>query len=214
MNDDSTWFFPQGRTPYYELCWPIIQVDTTEPPEWECLPPENITVTPGGEGEAMVTWDGFGNYTMVRLRYGPVNMPPAQWTEVDVTGQNTYLLAGLNMAFPLYSMQLNASCDSLNRHSGWTEAVTFAPGTGVEGVETALSEAVRLSPNPTGGKVEVESGLLLWHIDLYNGRGLLVLSERLSGHRSVIDMEGLPGGIYFAAIRTSRGTTVKKIVKQ
>jgi hypothetical protein len=213
MNDDSTWYYcPHYKM--YELCWPIIQVDTTAPPEFECLPPENITVTPCGEGEAMVTWDGFGNYTSVWLRYGPVNMPPAQWTVVDVTGQNTYLLGGLNMAFPLYGMQLNASCDSLKRQSGWTAPVTFAPGAAVEGVETVLSEAVRLSPNPTGGKVEVESGLLLWHIDLYNGRGLLVQSERLSGHRSVIDMEGLPGGIYFAAIRTSRGTTVKKIVKQ
>ena len=69
--------------PLYGACmmvYPLIEVDTTMPPQWACDSIQNVQVTVEGTS-ATVTWDGFPNYSRILLRYGRINEPQSQWRE-------------------------------------------------------------------------------------------------------------------------------------
>ena len=53
----------------------------------------------------------------------------------------------------------------------------------------------------------------LSHIELYNARGVLVLSQNLPSMGGDVDLSPLPDGLYIAVVRTLRGTTARRILK-
>ena len=211
QREQSTYFLPNAQA---LAIYPIVEMDTTVPPEGLCLPVTNLCVPLTDSGCATVTWDWFPNYTRLTLQYGPVNVPPAGWTTVDVTGQTLHRLSGLTLH--AYGVRLRAECDK--KDMGWSEPVTFYnqydPGVSVPEGDGLLSTQTRLSPNPATGSVWVSSIYGLKRIELYNASGLLVLSAPVSGHGVNVSLEGLPAGHYVAAIVTHNGTTHKKLVIQ
>lgn len=224
MGKDFNWGW---GTRYYELyesnssmfpsiIYPIIEVDTTVPPEDYCPQVGGLEVLQVDSGCVTVMWDDFPNYTSVMLQYGPVNVPFEDWTTVDIYDSTFYRICGLTTT-GLYGVRIKALCKK--KEASWSDRVTFySSGThdntddSTAVVPTVLSAYTFLSPNPAHGSTWVSSSFSLQNIDIYNAQGILVYSEHATGHRYEVHLDGLPAGTYIMVITTFNGTTHKKMV--
>ncbi len=212
----TPWYWPGSRNHLdVLLIYPIIEVDTTVPPEDACVPVGNVEVFPSGSS-AMVTWDDFPNYTAVTLRYGHINVPQNQWTSVDVTGQAMYTITGLSMG-SMYGVSLQSECDKTLMP--WSHTVSFYiandtnanDSTGIA-EPTLLSQLTFLQPNPARDEVHISSSFNLQRLELHDAAGVLVYSEPVFGHMVTIDVSKMRSGTYIMTIHTKSGTTHKRLV--
>lgn len=204
--------------PFVDLIFPLIQVDTTMPPEGMCVPVENVQVMAMADSSALVTWDGFPNYTVVEVSYGPRNLPEGQWTVVRVEDSTMYRISDLSPSFPFYGLKVRAVCNDEKTPTMWSEVVWFQPeaGSSTEGINgngTLLSQGVFLAPNPASDVLTVTSSFSLRNINIYNTNGLLVYSEPAGGHESTVPLHDFLPGVYLMEIDTHGGTTHKKFFK-
>ena len=184
----------------------------------DCLPVSNVHATVTWP-TARVTWDDFHNYTAVRLRYGPSNLPQGQWTEVVVTDSSECTLTDLEPG-RAYCVALQAVCGSIGDETQWSEPVTFyvpadtTGGGGTEGIEgaTLLSQLTFLVPNPARDEVTVTSSFGLKAIEIWTADGVMVYHSGCAGHDATVDVSWLRAGTYIVAIHTHNGTTHKKLV--
>ena len=194
------------------LVYPIIEVDTTVPPDDYCHPVSNIDILVVDSGCATITWDNFANYSQVLLQYGPLHSATDNWTTVEVTNTNPYRLCGLNPATS-YGVRLKALCDK--NVTPWSDVTGFFnPPSSSTPVPTVLSEQTFLSPNPAKDELCVSSSFGLSGIDIHNANGLLVYSDMVSGHLVHIPLSGFASGTYLVTIHTHLGTTTKKLIIQ
>ena len=198
------------------VVYPLIEVDTTVPPATACVPVANVQATVEGT-TATVTWDGFPNYTSLRLRYGFAAHPQSVWTEVTLPeGTTMYTLSGLLPTMP-YGVTLQAECEK--KETEWSAPVTFytgqdtsSGGQGTEGVEeTMLSRLTFLAPNPARDEVTVTSSFSLSRIEIHDLQGVMVFSEPVSGHDVTLPLDFLRSGTYIVSIHTHNGTTHKRL---
>ncbi len=212
-NAQWKWF---NETWHLPLIYPLIEVDTTVPPATACVPVANVQATVEGT-TATVTWDGFPNYTSLRLRYGFAAHPQSVWTEVTLPeGTTMYTLSGLLPTMP-YGVTLQAECEK--KETEWSAPVTFytgqdtsSGGQGTEGVEeTMLSRLTFLAPNPARDEVTVTSSFSLSRIEIHDLQGVMVFSEPVSGHDVTLPLDFLRSGTYIVSIHTHNGTTHKRL---
>ncbi|MBQ8703863.1 MAG: fibronectin type III domain-containing protein [Bacteroidales bacterium] len=200
------------------IIYPIIEVDTTVPPEWACDSVQNVQVTVSGTS-ATVTWDGFPNYSRMLLRYGLRHEPQSQWREVDVTGSTLHTLTNLSPSF-IYGVMLKAECDISKKETPWSRPQYFyvptdTTGGGTQGIDegtTTLSRLTFLQPNPARDEVRVTSSFNLTAIDLWTVDGVMVYHGGWSGHEATVDVSWLRAGTYIVAIHTHNGTTHKRLL--
>ena len=202
---------------FITLTFPIIQVDTTVPPRDACEPITGVEALPN-DSSVVVTWDGFPNYTAVKLRYGRPNLPTSQWTELDVTGYTVYSLVGLEPS-TRYGVSLMAMCDSCKKQTPWTEPVYFYTAADTTHHDTTgitapslLASQTFLQPNPANDEVTVSSSFSLKRIELHDAAGVLVYSEPSFGHQATVPLHLLRAGTYIVTIQTQYGTTHKRLV--
>ena len=200
------------------MVYPLIEVDTTMPPQWACDSIQNVQVTVEGTS-ATVTWDGFPNYSRILLRYGRINEPQSQWREYEVTGNTLYTLENL-APVSFYCVALKAECDICKKETPWSEPVTFyvaadtSGGGNTEGIEgtTLLSQLTFLQPNPAQDEVTVTSSFSLTAIDIWTADGVMVYHGGCTGHDATVDVSWLRAGTYIVAIHTHNGTTHKRLL--
>ena len=213
--DEAPWIWFEN-TYAYPIIYPLIEVDTTVPPATACVPVANVQATVEGT-TATVTWDGFPNYTSLRLRYGFAAHPQSVWTEVTLPqGTTMYTLSGLLPTMP-YGVTLQAECEK--KETEWSAPVTFytgqdtsSGGQGTEGVEeTMLSRLTFLAPNPARDEVTVTSSFNLSRIEIHDLQGVMVFSEPVSGHDVTLPLDFLRSGTYIVSIHTHNGTTHKRL---
>lgn len=209
----TDWVQVQPSLSYAALIYPIIEVDTTVPPEGSCVQVANLEVPIVDSGCAVVTWDDFPNYTRIYVQYGPIAVPPHQWTTVEVEDSTFCRICGFDNA-GRYGVRVKAECDKVQ--TDWTEPVYFYSvghnDNPSESVPTVLSANTFLMPNPARDMVVVSSSFSMKNIDIYSAHGILVYSEHPVSHRQEISLEGLPAGTYLVVIDTFGGTTHKKLV--
>ena len=212
----SPWRWIHEPQPMTMMIYPLIEVDTTVPPVSACVPVANVQATVEGT-TATVTWDGFPNYTSLRLRYGFAAHPQSVWTEVTLPeGTTMYTLSGLLPTMP-YGVTLQAECEK--KETEWSAPVTFytgqdtsSGGQGTEGVEeTMLSRLTFLAPNPARDEVTVTSSFSLSRIEIHDLQGVMVFSEPVSGHDVTLPLDFLRSGTYIVSIHTHNGTTHKRL---
>ena len=195
------------------IIYPIIEVDTTVPPEGSCIQVANLEVPVVDSGCAVVTWDDFPNYTGIVLQYGPLVLPPSQWTTIEIGDSSFYRICGFNEV-GRYGVRVKAICDKVETE--WTAPVYFYSAgyhdDTTTAVPTILSANTFLSPNPASGQVVVSSSFDMINIDIYTAQGILVYSAHPNNHRQEISLDGLHAGTYLVVIDTYAGTTHKKLV--
>lgn len=80
----------------------------------------------------------------------------------------------------------------------------------VDAVNEGLAQSVNVYPNPTNGNIKVEAEMLE-HVAIYNLVGQKVYEDNISGNECVIDMNRFGSGVYMIKIKSSKGSTTKKI---
>lgn len=210
---DTTWTYITDYLHY--VFYPIVEMDTTQPPFDTCAEVSGVQAMLNGDC-LTVSWDSWPHYNHLQLRYGPHMVPQSEWDTVAVTG-STYTLCGVDTTQDYYGISLRAYCALAHDTTDWSP-VLWAPmvqsTNAIDNAETELAASVRVSPNPSPGTVTVESRHLLQRIEVVNARGMLVYSEPASGHRTTLDLAMLPAGSYIACIKTTAGTTCKRLVLQ
>ena len=95
---------------FYEsvVIFPLIEVDTTVPPQDACDSVSNVQATVSGTS-AVITWDGFPNHTSLLLKYGSCALPRDLWQQVDVTDLTLYTLTDLNPS-SCYRVSIKPAC--------------------------------------------------------------------------------------------------------
>jgi len=91
---------------------------------------------------------------------------------------------------------------------------TYSEGTGIT---NTANPAISVYPNPTTGKLKIESGenkgINPLVIEVYDITGRKIVNCQLSIVNS-IDISHLPTGIYYVKVKTSTGEFVQKIIKK
>ena len=72
--------------------------------------------------------------------------------------------------------------------------------------------AMSIFPNPTNGMLNVTSNEEIDSIEIFNSIGNTVVSSKVVGNSSAIDMSNLPNGMYFVRVSTSNGIETVKVV--
>jgi hypothetical protein len=84
--------------------------------------------------------------------------------------------------------------------------------TGIDDVETA--KAVKVYPNPASDFIRIESENTLQQVELYDFGGRLLRSVNASENKIQLPIDQLQKGIYLLKIKTNKGITNNRIIKQ
>jgi uncharacterized repeat protein (TIGR03803 family) len=84
--------------------------------------------------------------------------------------------------------------------------------TGMDGYPSATE--LTILPNPVQSDFTIQSSEKISAIEVVNVLGITVYSSSIHGSKSVIDLRGQPGGVYFVRVRSARGVAVKKLMKE
>lgn len=69
-------------------------------------------------------------------------------------------------------------------------------------------------PNPTNGQVKVECDFKIYSVAVFNSVGVRIKEVKPNTYQYVEDLGPYPTGTYLFKVRTAKGTTVRKVVKQ
>lgn len=83
----------------------------------------------------------------------------------------------------------------------------------IVGVNNAFEKMIVVSPNPTGGKIEI-TGLDKGDITVFDHYGRAILNVKDSAANPVINISAVPPGIYFLQIVNANQVATKRIVKE
>ena len=83
-----------------------------------------------------------------------------------------------------------------------------------EGVELAdsVDALVRLLPNPASGRVQVESAYRLKRVELIDAQGRQVLTQKVEGYTTVMDLSRLAEGGYVVLVYTEQGQAFRRLL--
>jgi len=143
----------------------------------------------------------------------------AAWNKA--AGTTTYILGTSD---DIYKLPANATAIWVNTEDGSGIFVANGTNTGfipiedvtvgnvdINSIETKL---LKIYPNPTTGKLKVESGeLRVESIEIYDAFGKKVDKSRANASETTMDISHLPSGVYFVKIFTEAGDVIKKVLK-
>ena len=215
VNNHGVWGADNENSHSMFIMYPIIQVDTTAfPPDYCVDELSNFQAAATAAGCMTASWDGFPNYSEVQVVHGPITVAQTDWDTAVVVGANVFTVCDIDTAeVALYGFKARAVCGLSGDTTEWVPLQWVSTKAAIDDVELADADGhTRLVPNPAQGSVSVRSQHSLLHLDIYNARGILVYSERITGHDYTVSLEGLPAGLYMASITTTRGTTVRRLL--
>lgn len=129
------------------------------------------------------------------------------WQSTNGTGtatidMNTGVLTGLSVG----TVTVGAVAMDGSNEFGTIEITVIA----AVGVEELNSTQISLFPNPTNGKISIDSEHTILAVELYDMQGALILNQI----ETILDIQHLESGIYIVKVMTSIGSTQKRIIKQ
>ena len=115
-----------------------------------------------------------------------------------------------------YGASLSGANGSLEISSSYGDA-TYNEST-LSTTETIIHSNIRIFPNPTSYKINVDFGLLPndeYHLNLYDLSGKIFLSQVVSTSKTEMDLMNIPNGSYLLMVncKDSRKTETFKISK-
>lgn len=110
-----------------------------------------------------------------------------------------------------YSVSVQAIDNAYSGSSFSTTEFEISTITSIEPIE--LTSSVLLFPNPTKNNIQIESSSIINRIDVFNQLGSPLYSDIYQEKYVQLDMSVFPTGVFFIAIHTDVGRTVKKVVR-
>jgi len=156
-----------------------------------CASPTDGVVSNVTETEAAVGWSQSGFSSDWQLKYGPQGFAIGSGTFVSGAQCNPWVLQGLSPDTE-YEVYIRNNC--VLNESDWLGPFPFTtldPSIGL--VEE--SNGVRLYPNPTTGKIYVESAVTQ-DFEIRDAQGKLVVDGHLAVGQNIIDLANLAEGWY------------------
>ena len=84
--------------------------------------------------------------------------------------------------------------------------------------ETIISQNIYIYPNPANDNITIENTPLSIIkdeiISVFNIQGQLLLQQPMLQTKTIIDISGFAGGMYYVKVKTEKGVVVKKFVKE
>lgn len=90
--------------------------------------------------------------------------------------------------------------------------IMIAVGEGVSVEDMTFDEDMTVYPNPTSDLVNIQTGLAIQQVEVYNLQGQRVAAE--AGNVSNISLNGLANGMYIMKVTTEKGVKTYKISKR
>ena len=184
-----------------------------------CDPPADLRMIQATDTSVMLEWHG-GNATQWEVEYAE---PEGTTLYNMTTTVPRVTLTGLRPT-TTYLAHVRAWCTRDSEYGEWSSFIELRttahqPDT-TQGPDTVSIDAVglftRLMPNPAGSMVTVLSSYSLSHVAVYDVQGHLVLEQNVAGEPPTLpvtfDVSRLPKGVYVVSIRTTAGTTTKRLV--
>jgi len=75
-----------------------------------------------------------------------------------------------------------------------------------------IASKMSIYPNPTSGMLNITSNEEIDSVEIFNSIGNTVVSSKVVGNSSAIDMSNLPNGMYFVRVSTANGIETVKVV--
>lgn len=204
------------HTDFVPMVFPIIQVDTTVPPEEYCPPVENLAVHNLGGGTVEVTWDAHPDHRYgYDVQVGFLGQPLSAWT-TRYSERNFVQIPDLEVG-RMYNIRVRAFCDAEEVDiSDWCDVLMFAVEDSTEvGMEPSpLSQHTTVAPNPSTHSVTVSSDFVIMSLDLYDAAGRHLWNQQVGRRSETLDLSSHAAGRYLLMVTTPHGTTPKVLIKQ
>ena len=174
----------------------------------ECDVPASVLAYNIGNNSATVSWVP-GNASSWEIEYGQTGFAHGNGTTAT-TSNHLYTLTGLSPQTS-YDVYVRGDCGN-SIISDWSPVTQFTTTyTGING----YSLNARVVPNPATDHCTVECAATFGSITLYDVCGQQVLSTRITGQSTDINLNNLSEGIYMLRITADDHTTATvKIIKK
>jgi hypothetical protein len=154
------------------------------------LPAGQFSRSLSNTGEKLILSDGFGNVIDL-VEYS--DSPP--WPDAGFNG---------------YYLKVIDPLSDNNIPTNWIASTSALVS--VDDVESPIN--LKLYPSPVTGTLQIESEAVILSIELYDIRGTRLQGISVGSECYALDMSSYPGGIYLIKVVTSKGDTVRKIIRR
>ena len=213
--DDTNWHTIAGdRARCFINLFPIFDTcPRCAPPVPDtCIAPKNLraTVSQYESGNATLMWDDNNNATLWELSICEEGCLP----DNGAITQHTTTFANIDNldSTRWYTAWIRAICDSA-KTSQWSDSIRFSTGSGTESIESLVDRFTSIMPNPASSQVTVLSSYRLLTVELFSLNGQLITSKSVyNSITTTLPLNTTPKGTYLMRIKTSNGTTYKKLI--
>jgi len=101
----------------------------------------------------------------------------------------------------------STALDSAQVVTLYNEANPVAP---IDGINNVFSNSINIYPNPTNGLINISTENTLNNVRILDFTGRVILTSK----SKTIDLTSFENGIYFVEVKTNKGMSIKKVVKQ
>ncbi|WP_164914209.1 reprolysin-like metallopeptidase [Aquimarina sediminis] len=171
-----------------------------------CQSPDAINFTEITSTSVNTSWDEHSGNTQWEILYTVSGDTSSQKTLV--VNQHTAILKGLSPDTQ-YDVFIKSICNTVNGELKGPYSFKTAPKPDVLEPEP-IKKGISYFPNPTTGKVFIESGDPIREIKVAHISGQTILSKTYNANDVTLSLDDLAQGIYFITVYSS---TTKRIIK-
>lgn len=129
------------------------------------------------------------------------------WSVANVTGSASINTSGLLTANSNGTVTVTATA---NDETGITGTAVITLSNQVTGINKLIDNSLSIYPNPTSGLLEIISEFKINNVKILDFTGRVILSS----NSNTVDLTSFENGIYFVEVKSNKGLTIKKVVKQ
>ena len=213
--DSLAYLFDSIHTNYNEWQLYIFPIIDTIAYHYTCPVPIHFRAVEQNGDCVVLSWSSHGDHDNWQVIFVPEGASP-DTASPTLCPSNLYSHCGLEPGVH-YRAFVRAQCkerpDS-TYFSDWVECGPIYIGMDIDlDVPTMdIERYTTLMPNPASAQVQVFSSFPLRAVEVFDLQGKPVASPAVSDRSALFDVSGWTPGLYLVSIRTSGGTTVKKLV--
>ena len=163
-------------------------------------------------------YNDFATFTYGSNTYATGDSDPTPARTTGVTGVFTATPAGLSINSTTGEIDLSMSTEGMYTITHTVGDCNLYEASSMMTITTTLStpevtqETFALYPNPTTGRLQIESAQTISKVTVYNLVGQQVKTFALEANSATIDISALKTGSYFVNLQSTTGNTYTKLI--
>jgi len=180
---------------------------------FSCIAPSDLSLLELSYNKAIISWTNNGvgmQYWDIGLGLKGFVLDPSTYFQTSVS--SPYTFNGL-MPDTSYDFYIRKDCvDFEGPHkSDWAGPLSFTTKSLV--VDEVNQDEVKLYPNPTHGKIEINTLYVINEIIVFDISGQRLINLKKLDSNLKIDLSAFKCGLYFLKITTDKGLGTYKVIK-